>query len=105
MQRSNLGIRLEMSAVPVDARVEAQILEQRDGRVEARLPRRLRVTPIDAGRLGAIDIRSALLQTSLPCAAVADSGDDVARRVERRRAHLVQEEVADAEANAILRLT
>src|SRR5438874_5820705 len=104
VERANLRIRLEMPAIAVDARIESQVLIERDGRVEARLPGRLRVPPVDARRDRAVHIRSALLEPSLSSAAVAERGEDLSRWVECDRADPVQEEVGDAEADAVLRL-
>src|SRR5829696_4959727 len=100
-----------MAAVAVDAGVEAPPLEERDVGVEAELPARLRVAPVDALRVGrertvpdAHDVRTALLEPRLPRPAVAGRGDHGAGRVELRRADLVHEEVGDAEPDAVLRL-
>ena len=111
VQRANLGVRLPVAAVPVDARVETQIVPEGDLRVEALLPRRLRVAPEHARRSRAGEradrarrVRSALLEPRLARSAVADRGQHGARRTELRRTNLVQEEVGDAVADAVLRL-
>ncbi len=113
VQRANLGVRLPVAAVAVDARVETQIVPERDLRVEALLPRRLRVAPEHArrGRAGeradgTRRIRSALLEPGL--APFRRRRSRTARRpsdsstAERT---LYMKKSRDAVADAVLRLT
>jgi len=104
VQCADLRVRLQMSAVAVHAAVKLQPLPERHGGVEAGLPRRLRVAPVHARRLCAGHIRSTLFESALARAAVADGRDDESLVVEHGRPDLVEEEVADAEADAVLRL-
>src|SRR5258705_5124634 len=93
-----------MSAVAVHAGIGPEVTVQRHGRVEPGLPRRLRVAPEYARRAGAGDVRPSQLQPTRAGPAVADRRDDFAG-VEDGRPHLIEEEIGDAIADAVLGLT
>src|SRR5688500_5527137 len=104
VERANFGVGLVVAAVAVDAGIKPQAVHDGHRRVVAHLPDRLRVAPVHARRLGARNVRPALLDAALPASTVADRRAEIggAGRREHRLAHLVHEEVRDAEADAVL---
>src|SRR5262245_33199358 len=71
VQPANLGVRLPVTTVAIDARIETQTVVEEDGGVEPCLPRRLRVSPEDTRRLRARNFGAALLEPGLARPTVA----------------------------------
>src|SRR5678816_2996062 len=110
VQRANLGVRLIVSTVAVGARVQPQVVPQRDLSVEAGLPGRLRVAQEHArcpsagkGADRTRRIRSAGIESGRTGSTVADGGGDHSLRIHLGRADTVHEVVGDPVAHTILR--
>ncbi len=53
MDRADLGVHLVVPAVALDPAVQPQVVEEREGRADAELPRGLRRAPPDLAGVGA----------------------------------------------------